>query len=471
MDFGHPGPAEDIDIDFEFAAAGHPDEDLELGDYNQAEEVQHFNSDNRDELMAEDDDASYGMADADDISYNETAAAANDYDIALGDTDVYSWQDNETVLVDEAQVPTDQNQDYSNIDVAEAAFEPALDDGPEPLVQAQSSTVDSIIPEVPEELVQHDQTAKSPESTRESVLDHATSEGFEVILDKSTQDQVPQNHDTIIGDEDQQESVDLQAKNGDRPENSQAAAQVGTSINGELQGTDVTHFSSLEEEDHNKNTDELEDDDEIGYDDLEGEEKTAEDNATATTIVQQISNGPDSVEEHDELNEDADAFAVGDADFTADEFQLGDDSFEQSEGQNDGAAGQSEHHRASSALSNQADLFNEVQNDASPNDTADAGGLAENMAVLADRHPIIVHYGETDYQLFASKPNDDPSEYFFKDRSALELPLGEFLSGIRSVISEEVSPLDELTLHIDGLGLEFGEVRAAFAVLLMAFKG
>ena len=72
---------------------------------------------------------------------------------------------------------------------------------------------------------------------------------------------------------------------------------------------------------------------------------------------------------------------------------------------------------------------------------------------------MYISYGQTDYRLFAKGEDDDPNQYFLKDTTALELSLAGFLTSLREVISEEVSPLDELALHVDGLGLEFAEVR------------
>ena len=77
---------------------------------------------------------------------------------------------------------------------------------------------------------------------------------------------------------------------------------------------------------------------------------------------------------------------------------------------------------------------------------------------------MYISYGQTDYRLFARGEDDDPNQYFLKDTSALELSLAGFLTSLREVISEEVSPLDELAMHIDGLGLEFAEVRLSISL-------
>jgi len=82
-DFGPDGFTEDIDIDLDLAAVAHPDEDLELADFDHSADLQLFNSDGRDELMAEGDDASYGMVDADDGEHVEVMATTDDIDIDL----------------------------------------------------------------------------------------------------------------------------------------------------------------------------------------------------------------------------------------------------------------------------------------------------------------------------------------------------------------------------------------------------
>ncbi|KAI0851701.1 hypothetical protein F5Y00DRAFT_215662 [Daldinia vernicosa] len=74
---------------------------------------------------------------------------------------------------------------------------------------------------------------------------------------------------------------------------------------------------------------------------------------------------------------------------------------------------------------------------------------------------MYISYGNTDYRLFAKSEADDPNKYFLSDMAALELPLGQLLSSLRDVISDELSPLDELVMHVDGLGLEFSESSTA----------
>ncbi len=90
-DFGHPGFGDEIDIDLDFAVGQH-DEDLELADFDQTQDIQNFNIDTRDELMAEVDDASYGMIGADEIEHNVVATTANDIEIDLGDTEENLWE-------------------------------------------------------------------------------------------------------------------------------------------------------------------------------------------------------------------------------------------------------------------------------------------------------------------------------------------------------------------------------------------
>lgn len=84
--------------------------------------------------------------------------------------------------------------------------------------------------------------------------------------------------------------------------------------------------------------------------------------------------------------------------------------------------------------------------------------FVEHPFSVATRHEMYISYGNTDYRLFAKSEADDPNKYFLSDMAALELPLGQLLSSLRDVISDELSPLDELVMHVDGLGLEFSEV-------------
>lgn len=72
---------------------------------------------------------------------------------------------------------------------------------------------------------------------------------------------------------------------------------------------------------------------------------------------------------------------------------------------------------------------------------------------------VPIFYNNTSYELCAKEDNDNPDTYFFAGDLELDYPLSDFLSCLREVISNEVSPEDEIIVRVDQLGLEFGEVR------------
>lgn len=76
----------------------------------------------------------------------------------------------------------------------------------------------------------------------------------------------------------------------------------------------------------------------------------------------------------------------------------------------------------------------------------------------SDEQPNVrVLWRTEEYRLFADSPVDDPDTYFFKDLDFLQQPLTQFLSGLRQVIANELTPSEELYVKVDGLGIEFGE--------------
>lgn len=79
--------------------------------------------------------------------------------------------------------------------------------------------------------------------------------------------------------------------------------------------------------------------------------------------------------------------------------------------------------------------------------------LAHSLYAIFD---IEVLYNEESYSLIGG-PDDDPDHYFLSDPKELDRPLSQFLSALRAVISNEVSPTDELVVHFEPLELEFGE--------------
>ncbi|KAK6077184.1 hypothetical protein SCUP515_05033 [Seiridium cupressi] len=477
-DLGHHALGEDIDIDLEFAVGQH-DEDLELGDYNQAEEFQHFNSDNRDELMAEDDNAPYGMADADDINYDETAVAAADYDIIIGDTDGYPWQGDDALNNQEEDIPADweQNASHFNAEDHESSLAHVNLTGSPP--QAQPPVLESLVrdqlEEVPEPFQAVGETVDGGRVAGvDANVDATANQESETMSNKVVEGDAAARDKTPADADQHLVSLDiLQTGEQTGLEDSHRVGEPGLATRdsessdpaGRL-GVDENHAKSLEGEEDENHAKSLEDEeDEIGYD-QEDEEGVTEEGFTSITDTNIELNDPGKVVDQAIATGEDEVLAAGYNDFTADEYQLGDDSFgnvEEHSVQDPGEQGIEEaepgQQHGSPVLSSHGDFTN-VEGDGSEDrdrDGTDAGNVAEDMSLIASRHTMVVHYGETDYRLFANEPEDDPSEYFFKDLSGLDLPLADFLSGIRSVISEEVSPLDELVLHIDGLGLEFGE--------------
>ncbi|KAK0621349.1 hypothetical protein B0T17DRAFT_508704 [Bombardia bombarda] len=88
---------------------------------------------------------------------------------------------------------------------------------------------------------------------------------------------------------------------------------------------------------------------------------------------------------------------------------------------------------------------------------------------------IAVVYNEARYTLFGAE-GDDPESYFLSDGKEMDCPLAEFLASIRAVISDEISPHDELVISIESLSLEFGEksrkkfLRRSFREILDCFS-
>ncbi|KAK0646361.1 hypothetical protein B0T16DRAFT_458288 [Cercophora newfieldiana] len=89
-------------------------------------------------------------------------------------------------------------------------------------------------------------------------------------------------------------------------------------------------------------------------------------------------------------------------------------------------------------------------------DLRDTSADVSSASLASSMPEITVHYNHGRYSLVGA-PSDDPDSYFFSDSKDLDGSLSQLLSSIRAVISDEVSPGDELVVRIDGLDLEFGE--------------
>ncbi|ETS76019.1 hypothetical protein PFICI_12963 [Pestalotiopsis fici W106-1] len=456
-DLGFHTLTEDIDIDVEFAAQ--QDEDLELGDFNHTEDFQHFNSDNRDELMAENDDASYGMIDVDDMSYNETAAAANDYEIPIGDADVYSWQEADVSGIQEDEIFAEEIRDNDALEFqtgVETIATVVDNDGIS--TQAQLSTSETAPHDAISgvehyevtEAVANDEAAAAMDADADGIAEQDFEDTDESTAPEHTAEE-PATGPTVEVLESRAQSPPVIESNGESGDKQSVGIDNNTEI---LQTEAAPEPQAAEDEQHHDNSEDAEE--EIGYGHDEADRNIPEEGLEATTNLDRVSSEPKDTQ----VSRPADAYdeAPGDDDdYHTDENQLEDKSYDDAENLDDQESKLAGTHTPSPQ--NPAD--SPVPHNDEDGVEAASEGISQDMKEVASRHTMVVRYGETDYRLFANETDDDPSEYFFKDLSALELSLGDFLSEIRNVISEEVSPLDELVLHVDGLGLEFGETMAS----------
>ncbi|KAK4458763.1 hypothetical protein QBC42DRAFT_18950 [Cladorrhinum samala] len=69
---------------------------------------------------------------------------------------------------------------------------------------------------------------------------------------------------------------------------------------------------------------------------------------------------------------------------------------------------------------------------------------------------VEVLYNDGSYSLFGTS-DDDPESFFLSGTKHLDKSLAGLLSSLREVLSDEISPTDELVIGFESLGLEFGE--------------
>lgn len=461
-DFGHAGYGEDIDIDLDFAV-GQPDEDLELADFDQAQEMQNFNSDTRDELMAEGDDASYGMIDADDIDHNETATAANDIEIDLGDPDENLWQQDaphEDTFQNIAELDYAQNADVANTENVSGGEGSWLEEpvhsvnksNEVELAQVDTSTIDA--------------TGNLPQDST-ATTDGVDAQDFGVPETRGDDTALDVGDNNDDGLENTVQSVISEQQDATFNTNQQPTEEFGTYD----QNSGEDHKNTQSDGGSQDNTTHeaheavyLQPGDEVseaehGQDNaLEHEE-----NLSAPAASDHASVGERNIEEH------ADQHDLSEQ--RVSEHQLGGDSYveptndqesiDQASKEEDPQNNDADETHSRSDAHDPDDLENENHEEASISQEehvsqADAPH-EEHPLSIATRHEMYISYGQTDYRLFAKSEDDDPNQYFLRDMSALELSLGQFLSSLREVIADEVSPLDELVMHVDGLGLEFSE--------------
>ncbi|KAL2024647.1 hypothetical protein VTK56DRAFT_6848 [Thermocarpiscus australiensis] len=230
-------------------------------------------------------------------------------------------------------------------------------------------------------------------------------------------------------------------------------------------------------------------DDEIGYEEEEAQADNAGREQTEATELAQdaASNAEAEVEYQDEIGYEDDDFVTADkADLGSTEVagtdsglsnalsdgrpgspQSADDSHAELLAQeNDAAMHQGlefEEHVDSTDLQGDFpdvgdDGGNEiVHNEEFHSDLSELDEEREDLINVPTEVPDIeVVYNDTSYSLLGT-PDEDPDSYFLSDAKELDRPLAEFLSSLRAVISNEISPTDELVIRFEPLDLEFGE--------------
>jgi len=482
VDFAHAGLVEDIDIDLDFPI-GQLDADMVLEDFDRD-----LNSDTRDELMIEGDDLHYGMVDAIEIDHNASAAAANDIDIDLGHEVESIWQgtlppgdDNPTAEIDyldEAGVEQMEDEEgdirtggwlqpvgsqdtnamgdpnSTSAGLSLGSLEAHEDFPPEVLAAAhsessghsegsQSDAEDrhtAAIADVKEGtqlsvLEDPPQEGQFTASTYERAEEPPNTEKGESQVDHSDGDAIAKN--SGLNPEEEEPSRLKEAGNPaeevDRVPADESHPPRASNGPGESEGVAVTNVDEDEDGDEDENDDENEYNDLAdpsqpdGVDQSAGDVDASEDQLGGESYVKATD---DQAQTHD----------ASDTELT----EL-DQSYPESVGSTSGEVVEEE---ASGRRGS-------VVNTATPSVGA---GNRDDPIKLANHYGVYISYGSTDYNLFAKDENDDPNDYFLSDKSALDFSLMQFLSSLREVISEEVSPLDELVMHVDGLGLEFSEV-------------
>lgn len=464
-DFGPDGFTEDIDIDLDLAAVAHPDEDLELADFDHSADLQLFNSDGRDELMAEGDDASYGMVDADDIDHTDTITVTEDIDIDLvaPDSDV-AW------LHDTAEASAPFN-DVHEIDFvnAERHDEHAADAQPV-LDSNDTSLTDNIEANIAQ--------SQSPQKAIDGIMgeQHRTAAVGDDFIEPIDAELVAGNHEPLELHPDALTSVtglpqDLEAGQFPLPSSLNGGIEskdivdtgVNESTNAEVQvSADVFGETSLLEDD--KENDQHEFGEAVGQPDSSRQvlqESTSgkispppEDMPTASTSPDEIRK-PD-LDAHTSIQSPPPSERL-----EANEGFEGDHAVNSPRNTSNGLAEDvPDHEEQSHMLSDETHTAGNTDSTNQPTEGDDhlQSKKAADREDLIARHRPVISYKRTEYRLLAESEDDDPDTYFLKDSSHLESSLDFFLSALRQVVSGEVSPLDELVLYVDGLGLEFAEV-------------
>lgn len=497
-----PGFCEDIDIDLDFPA-GQVHEDMELEDFDGIPDMQ--NSDVRDELMAEGDDLSCGMVDAIEIDHNLSAVAANDSDIELGNTVASIWQQ---TSVPYASFDADAEIDYFDETSGDLMDEERNDvqdnEGQQPaagaIVHANGLAVD-ILPDVletPGDIPLRDSVVsregnhaplETPQNDTETTLESVAGSSEDLtgldVMGSFSEVEIHEAEAQIFAED---SSGTRQDEHG--ADQATADAEIKSPrANSPSRESDVLqetgHSDEIEETEHvrddesyvypeSKRLDNYDNTEKINVNEdpadlAKSHQPEEEDEAHEAVDADEA----DETDEEDKVGEEDEAEGEDETanDFGALERHLGgssyiestndqtdaDDNAPQVEGSDVGHS--YPEHTGSSPDQSREKENNEVATvaDAEPPTMGDAG--SDDPIGLANHYGVYITYGTTDYSLFADSEDDDPNQYFLEDKTTLNLSLAQFLASLREVVSEEISPLDELVMHVDGLSLEFSEVR------------
>lgn len=475
VDFGPAGFSEDIDIDLDFPA-GEPDEDMDLGEFDRPHDIHNFNSDTRDELMAEGDDASYGMIDAIETDHDTLAAATNDIDIELEHAVESIWQQdlphsgdyNQDTDIDYLDEPIAENMDAEKNDIETSEWPLAI------TIPREADAMDhanvSSVEDFPAVQGQHEEPLlEEPAASRRETSEliktpHLDAEATYTQTDFPSKEV---KHSSDIDDLPEVEVVEIVTQVLDQ---SSGAEQDEHDLNQPNTVADIkAHIANLESHEPNEQQDPA---------DLDDAVQTRSDHADTYHESHDVgeTEHPDATEPSGAGENRADAPSLEEADEAADEaaddnsgHQLGGETYIETSNDHIGADDAAAEAEASvlgrSSLepvktSPARDLEDSHDKLATVLDIKPSSlgvGDRDDPIELADCYDIYISYGETDYRLFARSEDDDPNQYFLADKSALDASLSQFLTDLREVISEEISPLDDLVLQVDGLGLEFSE--------------
>ncbi|KAI0971679.1 hypothetical protein F4678DRAFT_472199 [Xylaria arbuscula] len=464
VDFGQAGFGEDIDIDLDFPA-GSADDVMDLEDFDKVHDIHNFNSDTRDELMGEGDDMSFGMIDANEIDHNISTAAANDIDIELEHTVESIWQqdpshsadfnpDTETGYPD---APTSENMDAEKNDTETGEWLPAVRVSPSPVakgvvdgvaIEIYPSTPRVVCDEAPvEPLTSCNDNPSPPAQTSHTGADvphYSATSDLKGDGELENVDDLPE--EGVVGIEAQ---ISKEPPPAEQDEHKASPPEAGEDVR--LQESKENQATSQPDETAETDPDHVDE-----------------------PIVSQYLGQPDhpeisetsNVQDHADLSQPTEAYESAD---DASEYLLGETSYVDTT--NDQTGDYDYTSQASSpGLDRPASEPTEtrpsrdIEENQNQDSTAAGNGTPgtgindrDDAIELADRYGVYISYGETDYQLFSKSEDDDPNQYFLTDKSVLDASLGEFLASVREVISEEISPLDDLVMEIDGLGLEISQ--------------